>query len=1022
MRVLGRVAVGLAAALAWAPPARATGPSLDVSQYEHTAWTSDAALSDGDIGSIAQTSDGYLWFGTRFGVVRFDGLRSLPWRPPHGAALPDRRIRALLGTRDGSLWIGTLRGLATFTQGTLVTHDRLQGKTVNALVEDGDGTVWAGGTGGAGDQERAFLCAFRASASECHGDDGRFGRTISALYRDRRGALWVAGADQVWRWSAAAAVAFPVASGIDALQHLTGTPEGAIIAAAGNQLLTIQDDRVGQRNLDSTTRELAFNRVLSDRDGALWLAAADSGLFHVRGDRLDRFTQSEGLSGDYVTALFEDREGNVWTATTSGIDRFRPPAAVMHSRAQGVRGRVVSVLSASDGAVWASSTAGLYRLTGGRVEMVRPGPAVTLFEDRRGRIWSATDHELGYLEDDRFVALHGVPPGYIDGLTGDADGNVWIVHRAAGIFRLRLDGSVEHTPWPDLDEAPGGRPDAVSGQVSAATTDPTDGSLWVGRVSGRVTNVSHGKVRRLLGAPAPDELGRIRHIGIDADGTFWLSARTGLHRVRDGRTVRLDSTNGLPCDRMYSTTANDRFLWLYMECGLVQLARRDLDTWAEPHGPAPASAVRVTHYWDGLRYMKTSSIGSRIADVSFMNPKADVASDGRVWLATQDGVAVVDPARMPFNRVPPPVVVQQIVSDGTTYERRPDLRLPPRQRNLEIEYAGLSLTAPEKVQFRYRLDGRDTAWQDAGNRRRAFYTDLPPGRYRFHVIAANNSGVWNEQGDAIEFSIAPAWWQTPLFRVGVAAVIALLLFGLYRLRVERLSREFSSALDARVNERLRISRELHDTLLQSFQGSLLKFHAAASLLPAQPAVAKRRLEDVILQAEQAIVEGRDTVRGLRSSTVTTSDLADDLLALRDEATVDGTSGLVPELRVEVDGAPRDLVPLVRDEVQRIAGEAVRNAFRHSGARRVAVCIRYGPRRFELTVFDDGKGIGADVLAKGGRAGHYGLRGMEERAHVAGGTLALKTEINRGTEVTLAIAASRAYLRARDAAKKPTLAT
>jgi signal transduction histidine kinase/ligand-binding sensor domain-containing protein len=984
----------------------ALDPALEVSQYGHTAWSGSESLAPGVIGSIAQTSDGYLWLGSSSGLLRFDGVRSVAWQPPPGSSLPDERIRALLGTRDGSLWIGTLRGLAILKGGVIVVPDQLKGKTVNALEEAGDGTVWVGGTG----KDTAFLCAFRAAGSECHGDDGSLGRVIASLYLDPAGALWVAGTDHVWKWKPQPVVSYALPSSIDSLRTMTGTPDGAIVVAAEGQILKIQDGRVQTLPIGAAPRGLVFTKVLRDHDGALWIGAADFGVLHLHDGRLDVFRMSEGLSGDHVVGLFEDREGNVWVSTSRGLDRFRPVGPAVFSRAQGVSGRVVAVLAARDGAVWASTSAGLYRLERGQVEKVRSSRSAMLFEDHRGRVWMGGLHEIGYMEGGRFVVAHMVPPGHVDGIAGDSKGNIWIAERDVGLIRLRSDGKVEQTPWTNLGQA---------SPVSAMALDPADESLWLGLWSGRVLNVSDGKVRKTLNARDIAAVGRINHMRVDADGTLWIATRLGLSRVRGGHAARLDSGNGLPCDVINWTHFDENSAWLYTGCGLIQFARRDIDAWAQAaeRGAPAAVKVRALNYWDGVRLQPSvASVGGggQVTEVRLFTPKAAQTRDGKIWLASGEGITVVDPARRPFNGIAPPVHVERVVSDGTAQEPRAPLRLPPLPRNLEIEYTGLSFTAPEKVQFRYKLDGHDASWQDAGNRRHAFYTDLPPGPYRFQVVAANNSGVWNEQGDSIEFSIAPAWWQTNVFRVSCALAFALLLYGLHRLRLARLARELHMTLDARVNERLRISRELHDTLLQNFQGVLLKFQAATSLLPAQPAEARRRLEDVMEQAEQAVVEGRDTVRELRASTVTTNDLAEALAELGTQIRADYAGELAPEFRVVVEGETRDLVPLVRDEVHRIAGEAVRNAFHHSQSRGIDVHIQYEGRQFRLVVRDDGMGIAPDALAQGDRAGHFGLRGMEERAQLAGGTLTLAGARGGGTEVTLVIPASRAYPKTRKA--------
>jgi signal transduction histidine kinase len=306
------------------------------------------------------------------------------------------------------------------------------------------------------------------------------------------------------------------------------------------------------------------------------------------------------------------------------------------------------------------------------------------------------------------------------------------------------------------------------------------------------------------------------------------------------------------------------------------------------------------------------------------------------------------------------------------------------------------------------LEGRDTEWQDVGIRRQAFYTDLGPGAYRFRVIASNNSGVWNEAGASLGFSIAPAYYQTRSFLALVVASTAGLMWTGYRFRVRQVARQYQRRLDERVNERTRIARELHDTLLQSFHGLLLRFQTASHLLPDRPDEAKRTLDAAIGSAATAITEGRDAVQGLRASTLERNDLALAVRTLGDTLAGDSRTATPPRFSVAVEGEARDLHPIVRDEIYKIAAEALRNAFRHAHASRVEVEIGYDDERFRLRVRDDGKGIDPAVIAGQGIDGHYGLRGMPERAALIGGNLAVWSEVGAGTEVELSLPAKTVY--------------
>jgi signal transduction histidine kinase len=390
------------------------------------------------------------------------------------------------------------------------------------------------------------------------------------------------------------------------------------------------------------------------------------------------------------------------------------------------------------------------------------------------------------------------------------------------------------------------------------------------------------------------------------------------------------------------------------------------------------------------------------------SPPASKSPEGKLWFATNSVLQMFDPALTDKNLVILPVQIEQVVADGKTYAPDHGLALPALVRSVEIEYTALTFVAPEKVRFRYKLEGHDVDWQDSGGRRQAFYTDLVPGRYYFHVIAANSDGVWSADRSGLTFSIAPAWFQTVWFRLFCFTAFGFAVWAIYQVRVRFMERQFSIALESRVNERMRIARELHDTLLQSFQGLLLRFQSASNLLPIRAQEAKQRLDDAIEYAAKSITEGRDAVHQLRPTTVTTNDLGSQIGVLASELGSGHEGGTAPEFSMQVEGVARDLHPIVRDEVYRIAAEALRNAFKHSGAKRIEIEIRYGERELRLRARDDGRGIDPAILAQDHPARHWGLSGMRERAKLLSAKFEVWSEVNSGTEVDLIIPAAIVY--------------
>jgi signal transduction histidine kinase/ligand-binding sensor domain-containing protein len=1011
-RAGGHAVVTVCILLAGSARLWALNPALDISQYAHTSWKIRDGFCKGNIVAIAQTPDGYLWLGTEFGLLRFDGVRAVPWEPPTGQDLPGNIVRTLMVARDGNLWIGTTKGLASWKGGKLTRDSEFDGLAIIALLEDREGSVWIGVV--------AFpppgkLCKILQGAVTCYGQDGRFGIGVAGLYEDRRGNLWVGVVNGLWRWKPGPPKLHPIPNQPDGIEAFDEADDGALLIGTRHGVQRFAGEKNETYPLPGWMPQSTARRLLRDRDGGLWIGTATQGLAHIGPVRADLFTQSGGLSGVNIQAIFEDREGTVWVATDKGLDRFREFAIPTFSGDQGLSNAPIwSVLAAKDGSVWLGTFDGLKRWNHGeatayrerrerwRTPSDRQAPAREIFgsglPDRglgsllqgdRGRIWVSTLGGVGYLENDRFVTIRGVPGGNVQSIVEDTAGNLWIANQNAGLFRISPGREVFQIPWARLGN---------QGNAIALAADRFQGGLWLGFYQGGVAYWKDGQIRASYSAADGLGKGFVKDFWLDRDGTLWAATESGLSRLKNGRVATLTSKNGLPCDTVqWVMEDDDQSLWLNMACGLVRVARSELNNWS-------GRSIQTTVFdsADGVRIL---AIGG------FFSPKA-AKSGGKIWFVHGDGVSVVDPRHLPGNNLAPPVHIEQITADRKPYGTKGGLRLPPRIRDLEIDYTALSLVAAEKVRFRYKLEGHDRDWQDADTRRQAFFNDLPPRHYRFRVIACNNSGVWNEAGAVLDFAVDPAYYQTAWFRVSCAAAFLALLGALYQLRLRQVARQFNLRLEERVNERTRIARELHDTLLQSFQGVLMMFSVVANQVPDREEEARRRLEKVIEQARQAVTEGRDAVQGLRSSTVVTNDLARAIGALGEELVAGHTGENCPEFRVHVEGASRDLAPLVRDEVHRIAGEAVRNAFRHAQAERIEVVIQYERRRLRLRILDNGKGIDRKVLAEGGQPGHHGLPGMQERAKLAGGKLAVLSRPDSGTEIELTIPASLAYSKSR----------
>lgn len=978
-----RLSALIAAILLLTAPATALDTSWEVGQYGHTAWT----LRDGSLPAyprtIAQTPDGYLWLGTESGMLRFDGVRFTRWRPPDGRSLPSTNIATLLVSRDGALWIATTRGLARWKDGRLTEYSDLAGHYVTALAEDRSATVWAGMTA---PDDRARLCAIQHEIQRCHGGDGKLGRFVTTLAEDSAGNLWVGAGTGLWRWNLPTPILYSVSQPFLEIHSLAEDSRGAILVAINREVRQLVDETLQPYPFIASDRQLKPTSLLRDRDGGLWVGTQDQGVLHSHHGRTDRFSQADGLSGDFIVSLFEDREGNIWVATLNGIDRFRDVSVRTLSAQHGLSSdTVMSVLATGDGSVWFGTVAGLNRWKDGRItqewlQFQSPTESVgSLFQDAGGGLWASSSAGLFYLRRDGSQPQKIIDARYVDSMAEDASHNLWVSDGELGLVRLRDRSVVETVPWSRLGGAP-----------ARAMVADSAGGVWLGFSGGRVSLFKDGSVLESYSTARGLAHGTVNSLHFDGEGSLWVAAEGGLSRVMDGRAATLTGAQGLPCETVHWTIEDSlRSLWLYTPCGLARIVRAELDAW----GADPTRTPRLTVYGHSDGVVARAELGS-------YRPKVTRSRDGRLWFAALHGVGVLDPARLPFNSLPPPVHIELATADRTAYVPAPRLRLPPLVRDLRIDYTALSLIAPEKVRFRYKLEGRDERWVDAGDRRQAFYTDLPPRQYRFRVTAANNDGVWTEEGAAWEFSIAPAFYQTTVFWMGSVACCLLLLGGAYRVRVRQQAAALQSRFDERLAERTRIAQALHDTLLQGFVSSSMQLHVLADEIH-DPRV-RTKLARILDRMRQVIDEGRQTVSGLRADS---SDPLERVLA-RD---ADALRGQQPvEVHVLVAGARRSLVPAVRDSVYLIAREALANALGHAGANRIDVEVEYAPTHLRVRVSDDGCGIQPDIV-EFGKAGHWGVRDMRERADRIGATLRLRNRADGGTEVELRVPESVAYV-------------
>jgi signal transduction histidine kinase/ligand-binding sensor domain-containing protein len=987
-------------ALVFCSLALALAPDRRISQYAHTAWRIQDGFFSGTPQTITQTADGYLWIGTEAGLVRFDGISFVPWTPPNGETLPSSRIHSLLGTSDGSLWIGTSRGLARWSKSELFTFPG-EPAFVEAIVQDAEGKVWI--TRSQVRDAEGALCQVAGIALRCHGTaDGISFAYAQPLFNDTQGNLWIGSSAGVCRWKSGDAKTYIVQAlmrvqGLAGVSAIAPGNDGSVLVGMRQQGkgLGLQELRGGiwrdyiLPGLEGP--EMHVSTLLRDREGDLWLGTANNGLYRIHTGQADHFGSADGLSSDAVQGLYEDREGDLWVATSRGIDRFRNTRVVSYSIREGLTSEDVdSVLASRDGTVWVGNLNALDVLRDEKFNGISrqkglPGTLITsLFEDQSGRKWVGVDSGLTVYDNARFRWVKksdGASLGVVTAIAEDVDHNIWVATTEPALFRIQGLAVREEIKPPRMP------------RVISLAADPKDG-IWLGLSNGNLARYKRGQVE-MMTTNRPGSFS-IRNLFVDADadgdGSAWWVTQGGLFRWKKGKVETLNSHNGLPCDDMFALVRDGRgSLWLNTQCGLVAIDSAELERWWQE--PDLKLRVKTLDVFDGAQPGLTN-----------FRPEVSRAPDGKLWFANENILQVVDPEHLDGNSILPTVVVEQIIADRKKYALSEKLQLPARTRDIEIDYTGLSLVVPEKVRFRYKLEGRDADWQDPEGRRRAFYSDLPPGSYQFHVIAANNDGVWNEQGATARFTILPAFFQTTWFQLLIVLVGAAVLWLLYALRVRRLATNIQARFDDRLEERVRIARDLHDTLLQGIFSASIHFDVANNRL-ASDSPAKPSVERGMQLLTQVSKEGRNTLLALRTAASSQSDLEEALSRLRGEFSLPANV----DFRVTTEGELEPLRPLIRDEVYLIVREAVINAFRHSQASAIEVKVGYISRNLRVSVRDNGCGIDEELL-KSGKEGHWGLTNMRERGERIGARLKVSSRARAGTVVRLWVPGRLAFER------------
>jgi len=952
----------------------ALDPARLATQYGVDTWLSRDGLPQNSVKAIAQTRDGYLWLGTSGGLARFDGVRFTIFNRANTPGLHDSRITALAEDAEGNLWIGTAAGgLSRFRNGSFeayrseddTSYEERSRWQIRSIARGRGGALWIGTSGGG---FRRFM-------------HGRFGallmdrHVVRAIVEDRSGQLWVATSDGVLELSPITPQTFQVRRHLLPGRVVNGIYQdraGTIWIAARGGLTRVRGEQVTSFGSAEGFPADAALTVCEDRDGSLWIGTIGNGLVRLRGQRFDTLTVRDGLSSGFVSAIYEDREGSLWIGTNDGLNRLRDTRFTTITTREGLSAdAVISIVAGRDGAVWIGTEGGgLNRVSGGRIQRYTTQNGLpsnymgALFEAADGALWITGDGVVTRLHGGKphvYAKADGVPEGFVSAIAEDRHGRLVIC--GEGPLRELKNGRFDVSP-----QQPRGM------EYCYSIERDRHGDLWFATTGGLVHETDRGYRIYTTRDGLPDE--GVHSIHEDAAGTIWVATVSGLACVKNGVVVSFAKAGPLG-EVVFEIVEDDSGnLWMNGRQGILKAALHDLNSYASgQRHDVPLTAYGLA---DGLKSTEYS--------VAYIQRAACRTADGRLWFATTRGVASVDPALNRVNPVPPRVAIEAFVADDRIDARR-SVDVAAGTRAFQIRYTALSFLAPERIRFAYQLEGLDGGWTDAGTDRAAFYSRVPPGRYRFRVRAANSDGIWNVGDASIDIRVLPYFYQTGWFRASLAALLVLLVIGAHNLRLRRVERQFSVVM----KERNRMAREIHDTLAQGLAAIGLQLSAIQSD-PSEVSL-EQHVEKARRLVEANLAEARRSVWDLHPQYLERTDLPSGLVRMA----ADLADNADARIQVRTSGVARRLTADAEKGLFRIAQEAAANAIRHADAHQICILVAFDRDHVRLTVTDDGNGFDPMRASDG-----FGLTSMRERAAQIGSELRIESRPRAGTTVTVSV--------------------